>query len=263
MCNILVMKQANTSHKQSPRVWNRDRFPPSGQLTRRMAEGSLPLEPSDDTVAHMLATMANDRDEVLEIVKAEVEKLLRWGAETCDMTFMDASANARRPCQKPRNMRTSFVQDNGLLNLKRIHWIFHELPETLHKDVLMHRMSHMDLVTSKVMRQLNVVWGDKREGEETKRSNCIEKAYSRLLNEKKTTIVNPDKTRNRRTAFVRRPQTRAKSGNPSAYKQGKTEFYWKSPAEGEKVVSSRRVCIIVQQLSSPGNVCVYYCKGTI
>ena len=210
-----------------------------------MAEGSLPRAPSDDSISHMLATMARDRDEIAEIVKVEVEKLLRWGAETSGMTFIDGSANSRRPCLKPRNMRTSFLQDDGLLNLKRVHWFFHELPETLHKDVLMHRMSHMDLVTNRVMEQLNVVWGVKREGEETyKRSNCIEKMYCRILNEKKTTIVNRYKTRHRRTPFVRRPQTRAKSGNPSAYIRGRTEFYWKSEAEGEQVV--RKIWVYVQ-----------------
>jgi hypothetical protein len=44
-----------------------------------------------------------------------------------------------------KNMRSSYLQDDGPLNVKRIHWIFHELPDTLHKDVLM-RMSHMDVV---------------------------------------------------------------------------------------------------------------------
>jgi hypothetical protein len=201
-----------------------------------MAEGSLPLVPSDDSVGHMLATMRTERDEVGEIIKIEIEKLLHWGAETSGMAYYDVSANAMRPCLRPRNMRISFLQDDGFLNLKRIHWIFHELPETLHKDVLKHRMSHMDVVTNKVMHKMNVVWGVKREGEETKRSNCIEKLYSRILNEKKTTIVKPHCSRSRRTPFVRHPQTRAKSGNPSAYRQGKTEFYWKSKSEGEKVV---------------------------
>jgi hypothetical protein len=192
----------------------------------------------------MLKTMTKERDDIGDIVRREVEKLLRWGADTCGMTYVCNSSNTPRICIQPKNMRSSYLRDDGLLNLKRIHWIFHELPETLHKDVLMHRMSHMDVVTRIVMRELNVVWGDKRQGEETKRSNCIEKIYSRLLNEKKTTIVKPERTKNRRTPFVRHPQTKAKSGNPSKYKQGRTEFYWKSPLEGENVV--KWLCLYVK-----------------
>ena len=135
------------------------------------------------------------------------------------------------------------MQDDSLSNLKRIHWIFHELPERCHKTVLMYRMSHMDLVTNKVMRLLDVVWGEKREGEEAKRTNCIEKVYARILNEKKTTILKRDKKKERRTIFVRRPQTRAKSGNPATYRQGRAEFCWKSQAEGERVVSRNRLYV--------------------
>jgi hypothetical protein len=204
-----------------------------------MAEGSLPFAPSDDSVSRMLEALSNERDAVGAIIKAEVEELLHWGAEIAEMTCFDASANTRRACPPPKNMRTSFLQDDGLLNLKRIRWTFHELPDTLHKDVLMHRMSHMDVVTIKVMLQLNAVWGVKREGEETKRSNCIEKMHAQMLNEKKTTIVKPEKNRNRRMPFARKPQTRAKSGNPTTHRQGMTEFYWKSMAEGEKVVITR------------------------
>jgi hypothetical protein len=234
---VLTPSNTPSYRLQAAKVWNRDRFPPSGGVSARMAEGSLPLAPSADTVSAMCVTLEKERDQVSEIIKTEVESLLRWGSETCGMTFLDASANLRRSCLKPRNMRTSFVQDDGLRNLKRIHWIFHELPDSLHKDVLMHRMSHMDIVTVKVMQKLNVVWGVKREGEEDpKRSNCIEKVYCRTLNEKKTTIVKPDKTRNKRTPFVRRPQHRSQSGDPKGFKKGQTEFYWKSKIEGEKVV---------------------------
>ena len=208
-----------------------------------MAEGSLPCAPSDDSVSRMLQTLSNERDSVGAIIKAEVEKLMHWGAETAEMTFFDASANARRACLRPKNMRTSYLQDDGLLNLKRVHWTFHELPWTLHKDVLMHRMSHMELVTTKVMLQLSVVWGGKRETEGLKRSNCIEKLHARILNEKKTTILKQEKTRNRRVPFARSPQTRAKSGNPATCRRGFTEFCWKSEAEGVKVVTTRHTMV--------------------
>jgi hypothetical protein len=203
-----------------------------------MAEGSLPLSASEDAVRDMLVTMTTERDEVVEIIKGEVEKLLRLGAETSGMTYVCTSSNTPRPCLQPRNMRSSYLQDDGIDNIKRIHWIFHELPERLHRDVLMHRMSHLDVVTNKVMKVLNVVWGDKRVAEEKNRTNCIEKIYCRVINEKKNTIVKAEGTINRRTPFVRSPQTKAKSGNPGAWNIGQREFYWRSQIEGEHVVKS-------------------------
>jgi hypothetical protein len=65
--------------------------------------------------------------------------------------------------------------------------------------------------------------------------NCIEKVYCRILNEKKTTIVKVRELEQTYTLCAA-PQ-RADSGNPAAYRQGKAEFYWKSPGEGEHVVS--------------------------
>jgi hypothetical protein len=58
--------------------------------------------------------------------------------------------------------------------------------------------------------------------------------YCRILNEKKTT----SKVGELRTDVHPLYSTpkRADSGNPAAYRQGKAEFYWKSPGEGEHVV---------------------------
>jgi hypothetical protein len=104
-----------------------------------MAEGSLPLAPSDASIGHMLDTMTKERDDIGNILKREVEKLMQWGAtDTCGTTYVCTSSNMSRPCIQPKNMRTSYLQDDSLLNLKQIHWIFHKLPGTLHQDVLTH-----------------------------------------------------------------------------------------------------------------------------
>ena len=192
---------------------------------------------SEEIVDALLAKMEDERREVAEIITHEIVQLLGWGADTCGMTSMESGWKIPRPCVLPKDLRRSYVQDDGLQNMKRVHWIFYELPHSLHEDVLMHRMSHKDLVTKKVMRILNVVWAGKREGETaSRRTNCIEKVYSRLMNEKKYTIINKDRTKNARTPFSRHPQTRSQSGNPGNYKLGQQEFYWKSPTEGEQLV---------------------------
>jgi hypothetical protein len=51
-----------------------------------MIGGSLPLAPSDNSLALMKQTMTKEREDVVSIVKVEIQRLLSWGAETCGMT---------------------------------------------------------------------------------------------------------------------------------------------------------------------------------
>jgi hypothetical protein len=127
------------------------------------SEFILSLIPWDNLIppTWTLAILGKERDDVGNILRREVEKLMRLGADTCGMTYVCSSSNTSRPCTQPKNMCLSYTQNDSLMNLKRIHWMFHELTGSLHQDVLMHRMSHMDVVTRKVMWELNVMWGEK------------------------------------------------------------------------------------------------------
>ena len=176
----------------------------------------------------MCLKLIQERDDVKLIIKEEVEKLMRMGTEITGMTYFCKNSNFQRPCVTPRNMRTSYCQDGSECNLKRLHWIFHNLPIGTYKDIMMNRQTHGDIVVSKVMNRMNVMWGYKKEGETVAHTNCIAHMYSRMLCEKKQTVIKKgDENLHNRTPFVRRPKKH----------RGKTIFYWSSLSDGVHEVS--------------------------
>jgi hypothetical protein len=186
----------------------------------------------------MMDKLNMKREKVRSIIKDEVENIMRLGADVTGMSYKCKSSNTQRQCLTPRNMRTNFCQDGSELNLKRMHWIFHELPVATHKDVLMQRKSHADLVVAKVEKAMNMRWAPKMEGETAAHKNCIEHIYARILNEKKQTIVKRgDGNKHGRMPYVRNPKTWRLSKYAGTYKKGRTVFYWNSHTESEHVVS--------------------------
>ena len=182
-----------------------------------------------------------ERTQVRSIMKEEVEKLMRMGADITQMVYMDKSSMIEKTCLLPKNMRESYQADGGLMDIKRLHWIFHELPYGIHQDVLAHRQTHMNLVVARVERQMNITWAPRKEHETRNHRNCLEHTYSKILNEKKQTIIKQEGTNHKRKPVVRHPKTFAASKNASNLKRGKTQFYWFSKTEGENWVSSMSV----------------------
>jgi hypothetical protein len=190
---------------------------------------SLPRGAPPSMMEAMIKKLTGERDQVKSMIKEEVEKLMRLGAEVTGMTYNCSSSGAARTCITPRNMRTSYCQDGSDLNVKRIHWIFHELPVGTHQDILMQRRKHADWVVEKVQKQMNVRWAPKKEGETTSHKNCIEHLYRRIINEKKQTIIKVgDGNQHGRLPFVRHPKSYKESKKAANYKRGKAMFYWKT-----------------------------------
>ncbi len=93
----------------------------------------------------------------------------------------------------------------------------------------MNRDTHGDLVVKHVMECMNLTWGPKKEGETSAHTNCIAHMYSRIMNEKKQTIVKKgDANTHNRIPGVR--SLRNMKG--SAY------FYLSNGVEGRQMVSS-------------------------
>jgi hypothetical protein len=140
-------------------------------------------------IDQMVIKLVLEREEVRRMIKDEIEALMRLGAEVTKMTYMCKNNNAERLSITPRNLRQSFLQNGSLSNVKRIHWIFYELPLGTHQDVVPQRRSHMDLVVAKVEHAMNITWAEKKEGETSCHRNCIQHSYSKVLNDKKQTII--------------------------------------------------------------------------
>jgi len=217
-----------------PNVWIKDRFPVAGRITETVARLSLPSSAKEKHVSLMVVKLQSEREAVKNVIKGEVDELLRLGTETTGMTYYINNPNLKEPCVTPRNMRTSFCQDGSDENLKRLHYIFHELPYKTHEDVLMKRETHGDVVVANVMEQLNIAWGPKKEGETVAHTNCIAHMYSRIMNEKKQTIVKKgDANTHNRIPSVRS----LKNAKGASY------FYSNNVREGKQMVSKMKQCM--------------------
>jgi len=157
---------------------------------------------------------------------------MRLGAEVTKMTYWCKNTNAERQCFTPKNIRESYIQDGSPKNIKRIHWIFYELPLATHQDVLPQRKSHMDLVISRVEQAMNITWADKKEGETKSHKNCLQHSYSKILNDKKQTIIKEGGNQHKRRPMIKCPKTFKESNENPNYKRGKRMFYWSSKQDG-------------------------------
>jgi hypothetical protein len=185
----------------------------------------------------MILKIEMEREKVRTMMKDEVESMMRMGAELSNMTYTCSNTAARRLCITPKNMRQSYVADGSLRNIKCVHWIFYELPNETHKEVLPMKMSHMDLVVGKVERAMNIVWANKKEGETNNHRNCLQQTYTRVLNDKRQTVVNRTGTEHKRRPGTRCYKTEKEAkGNPH-YKRNQKTYNWESAEEGLHWVS--------------------------
>jgi hypothetical protein len=186
--------------QQVPNIpWIRQRFNATGIIKADTALSSLPRGADNKAIEDMIKTIGKERTRVRLIIKDEVEILMSLGANITKMTYMDRSTMTRRTCVTAKDIRESYVQEDGMFNIKCVHWIFNEFPFRTHPDVLTHQQNHMDLVVAKVERIMGITWAPRKKGETSNHRNCLEHMYSKVL--------------------------------------GKTLFYWKSNAEGEHLVS--------------------------
>ena len=131
-----------TQAKSTSRVWIRERFEAAGPIGDTIAISNLPRGASQESIKKMIATLVLERNQVRSIIKMEVEKLMRFGADVTQMTYNDKSTGSVLSCVNPKSIRESYTQDRGLVNVKRLHWIFCELPFGTHQDVLPRRQTH-------------------------------------------------------------------------------------------------------------------------
>jgi hypothetical protein len=95
----------------------------------------------------------------------------------------------------------------------------------------------MDLVAGKVERAMNITWAGKKEGETSSHRNCLQHSYSKILNDKKQTIIKVDGSQYKIRPLVRCPKTQKESNGNPHYKRGKKIFYWHTKADGIHWVS--------------------------
>ena len=219
-------------------LWTREHFKPTEPMTEEIAKRHLRRGANKTVVKSMIQILVQERTKVRGLMVEEIGLLLRLGADVTGLTYHDKNTGGQRKCVTTRDMRCIYVQDGTAMNIKRLHWIFHELPYGTHRDVLEQRKSHMDWVVEKVQIEMNVQWEPKKEGENAGHKNCMEHMYARVLSEKRNNLLAdvPDKEGLHRRPSVKCPRTIEASLYAPNYKRGKRLFYWKSKAEGEHMV---------------------------
>lgn len=235
--------------------WIRDRFNAAGPIDRDTAISSLPRGASDELIEKTIARLVAERKQVRSIMKEEVEKLMRMGADITKMVYTDRSTMIEKTCILPKNMRESYLQDGGLMNIKRLHWIFNQLPFGVHQDVLAHRQTHMDMVVSRVEQKMHITWAERKEDESNSHKNCLQHTYSKIMNEKKQTIIKAEGTLHRRKLLVKHPKSFGASKSAGKFRKGMTEFYWVSKEEGEHLVSCKEYGSVSVSWQCIGVVC--------
>jgi hypothetical protein len=220
------------------RIWNREHFKPSGQITEQMAKRHLRIGANEMIVKSMIKRLEDEQTKVGGLIVEEIGSLLRLGADVTGLTYNDKSTGGQRKCVTTKDMRSSYIEDGTAMNIKCIHWIFHELPYATHKDVLVQRKSHMDWVVEKVEIAMNVQWEPMKQGEKKGHKNCMEHMYARVLSKKRNNLLTnvADKDGLHRKPIVKSPKSMEAALYTPKYTRGKRLFYWKSKAEGEHVV---------------------------
>jgi hypothetical protein len=172
-----------------------------------------------------LERIASEKALVTKICKREIEGLLRMGVQITQMTHRCKMSHTRRLSTTPAEMRRSWCEDTGPANIKRLLWMFHQLPGQTHKDITLRAKSHQDLVEDIVKTELNIEFEPDEEPDHKKR-NCIQQTYTKVLNSKKQDIMKKrGGNRNQVQALVTRTSP-AEETKKRRYYRSKTLFYW-------------------------------------
>ncbi len=204
-----------------------------------MAKRSLATGANKTNVLEMMERIEAERTQVRSLVREEIEKMMKMGAEISGMTYNStASYNQERECTKPDHMRASFKQNGDADNIQKIHFIFHELPGRTYEDIMMKRQSHKEYVCQMVERKMLIQWTTPTVDVTSAHRNCIQRVYIRIFNDKKMSVCRPHYgCSHNKYPCVKKPKTFKQSGNSVNYKKGEQIFCWKSPTEGMVEVS--------------------------
>ena len=181
---------------------------------------------------HRLEIIANDKRQVGLICKREIEALMEMAADVTQMSFVDKSTTFSRTCKTPAEMRWSLCINPSERNMKRVHWMFHELPWVTHKQITLKGKTHQDLVEDLVLEEMNVgLLKDQPklndQSNKHKKRNCIQQMYSKVINNKKQDVMRKGGGNIHKVqAFLKRPTPRDTTMINKKYSRSKTVFYW-------------------------------------
>jgi hypothetical protein len=181
--------------------------------------------PTDQAVYAMMHQMEEDKKAVVHICKREILELLQLGSRICNMTYTSKLTQTRMMCFEQKHMRVSWLEDSGDINIKRINWMYHQLPWFTFQDATLGGKNHQDIVVEKVERIMNIEFVGK-EDMLPKNQTCIQQMYCRVLNQMKQNLLKRDRNNNHNVQVgLKRPKEYKSNNEKKNYQRSKTEFY--------------------------------------
>jgi hypothetical protein len=177
-----------------------------------------------------LEIIADDKIMVGRICKREIEDLMEFAADVTQMEYVDKSAPVAKICKTFPQMRWSLCLNPTERNMKRLHWMFHQLPWTTHKECTLKGKTHQDLVEDRVLDEMNLAFLD--EPSDYKKRNCIQQMYSKVMNNKKQDIMRKGGGNVLEVqAFLKCPSHKNQALKEKKKSRSKTVFYWSKKNE--------------------------------
>jgi hypothetical protein len=176
----------------------------------------------------MMERIEAERKQVQSIIRGELEKMMKMGAEVTEMTYNSkGSFNLERSCRKPEHIRKSYIQDGLPMNIQCVHFISHELHICTYQGVMMKCQSHRQYVCQIVERKMRIQWATQKLDLKGAHRNSIQHVYGGLSNERKMIICcRNNGCPHNRFPFLRNPKLFKDSNCSVHYKKGNTIFYW-------------------------------------
>jgi hypothetical protein len=203
-----------------------NRFDVNKLTTPEQARKSMQINnPTEQALAETIKLMEDDKKAVGYLCKKEIQEMLKLGSSICNMTYNSKFNQTRMICLEPKHMRLSWLEDSGDSNIKRINWVFHQLPWFTYQDATLGGKTHQDIVVEKVEKIMNIEFVGK-EDMLPKNQTCIQQMYCRVLNQMKQNLMKKDRNNVHNVQVgLKRPKEYKLNNEKKNYHRSKTEFY--------------------------------------
>ena len=203
-----------------------NRFDVNKVTTPEQARKNLRVNnPTEMAVLAMMQQMEDDKSAVVDLCKKEILDMIQLGSRMCNMTYKSKFTATRVTCLEPKHMRISWMEDSGEVNIKRICWIYHQLPWFTYQDATLGGNNHQDLVQEKIVSMLNIEFVGKEEML-PKNQTCVQQMYCRVLNQMKQNLLKRDRNNKHNVQVgLKRPKEYKMNNEKKNYQRSKTEFY--------------------------------------
>lgn len=207
-------------------LWIVNRFDVNKRTSPEQARKNISVNrPTELSINLLTNQLEEEKRAVIFHCKTEILKLLNLGSAVCKMTYCSKFTGIRLVCSEPRHMWASWLGDCGDVNIKRIIWIFHQLPWFCYPAATLGHKIHQDIVVRMIKDKMNIEFIGK-EDMLPKQQTCIQQMYCRVLNQMKQNLLKKDEIIGVDVQVgLKRSKEYRRNNERKNYQREKTEFY--------------------------------------